>query len=617
MIKSLITEYGPKWIINRSLYSAKLKMMKVMPQSAALFEKAVKVRRTNIFNIDVESIEAFLERKSTEEKQGIVTIADKAIEGKIMGFSSVELDYGKPINWQRNPITNREVDNSLKWYQISDFDPIRGDIKAVWEASRLTHFFHFVRAYMITKDLKYYQGFSNQLAEWLQSNPYTYGANYKCGQEATLRMINAIIAYSAFKAYGRATSRDDEHIRQLISDSYKKVLSNFFYAHKCIKNNHTLSEITGLIIGAWACENQRKLSHAYGLLNKEIQKQFFTDGGYTQFSFNYQRFALQLMEFVAKISERTNIHLSEQSQNLLYKSASLLYQMQDDTGDVPNYGSNDGALIFPVTSCGYRDFRPVVNTVNAIFGGKRVYEPGAYDEELLWFAEGAHNIPVVKLQKKSSFFSESGLYSLRRDNGFVMSVLQNFKSRPAQMDQHHFDLWHKGVNVFCDSGTYSYATDLGKSLALTAAHNTVTVQGEDQMKKRGPFLVYDWTKRGEVKHENDRFTGTMISLNHYEHTRTIESSPSGYRISDAVVTEADYCEFYFYTPCKVEKTAAGFGLYDGDKLIGLLSAEGDYKVESAFRSLYYLKKEEINRIVFKCAISNKKCEKNFMIELYD
>jgi hypothetical protein len=471
---------------------------------------------------------------------------------------------------------------------------------------------------MITKDKKYFDAFSNQLDWWLHENHYSYGANYKCGQEATLRMMNALIAYSAFKAYGLTTTRDDENIRKLVSGSYQKVLSNFFYAYKCIKNNHTLSEITGLIIGAWACEDQSRLNQAYRLLDEEIQKQFLPDGGYTQYSFNYQRFALQLMEFVIKISEITNIHLSEKSKNLLIRSVHLIYQEQNENGDVPNYGSNDGALIFPVTSCGYRDFRPVVNTISALIEGKRAYAPGAYDEELLWFGEGRLDlIPVSEINKKPSSFHESGLYSLRHPTGFLMTVLQNYKTRPAQMDQLHIDLWHKGVNVFCDSGTYSYATDIGKKLALTAAHNTVVVQGKEQMKKHGPFLIYDWTKRGSAKHDHDRFIGNMHSRNGYEHTRTIEQTRSGYQISDLVTGDGEYCEFYFHTPCKVEITSTGFELYEDDKPICTVTTDGIITVQKAYRSLYYLKKEEIKCIVVNSSMKDRKCEKKFMIELYE
>lgn len=617
MIKSLITEYGLPWVINRSLYSVKLKMMRAIPVSEKLFEKNVHVKRIDIFNLNVDRIEEFLDRLSKEKKTEIISISDRAIEGKIMGFSSIELDYGNPINWHYNPITKVEVNRSLKWYEIPDFDPERGDIKVIWEASRFTHFFYFTRAYLITKDKKYYDAFSNQLHEWLKDNPYSYGANFKCGQEATLRMINALMAYSIFKSYGVVIPRDEDNLRKLVEVSYKKVLSNFFYAHKCIKNNHTLSEITGLIIGAWCCSDEVILRKAYKLLDQEIQKQFLPDGGYIQYSFNYQRFALQLMECVFKISEKTNIHISERSKTLIKNSVMLMYQMQDESGDVHNYGSNDGALIFPVTSCGYRDFRPVLNAVQALIKGKRLYEAGDYDEELLWFGNGElDSFPISRIKKESVAFKESGFYSLRHDNGFLMLVLQDFKTRPAQMDQLHIDLWHRGKNLFCDSGTYSYATDIGKKMALTSAHNTVKLQEKEQMNKHGPFMIYDWTSAKNVKHDAENFIGTMVSKNGYEHTRSIKKTEYGYLIADEVCGDGEYCEFNLHTPCSVRIISKGFQLLDEDMVICTVEVEsGEIKNKKAYRSLYYLKKEEINCISLICGMNDKKCSMKFDIRL--
>lgn len=616
MIGSLITEYGLLWVFYRSLYSAKLKMMRAIPISEKMFEKKVQVKRIDIFNLQIEPIEEFLKQMSENKKKEIVLLADNAINGKIKCFSSTKLDYGNPINWHFNPITKKEVDRSLKWYQIPDFDSERGDIKVVWEASRFTHFFYFIRAYMITKDRKYFEAFSIQLERWLQENCYTYGANYKCGQEATLRMINVLIAYSAFNSYGLTTSKDDKNVRYLVEGSYKKVLSNFFYAHKCIKNNHTLSEITGLIIGACACRDDRRLKQAYALLDKEIQSQFLPDGGYIQYSFNYQRFALQLMEFLLKISNQTKIQISDRSKDLIKKSAFLIYQMQDEAGDVPNYGSNDGALIFPVTSCGYRDFRPVVSTIFAIIDGKRIFEPGDYDEELLWFGNGiSKELPITPIEKRPISFNEAGFYSLRHDNGFLMTVLQDFKSRPAQMDQLHIDIWHKGINVFCDSGTYSYATEVGKEMALTPAHNTVMLPGKEQMKKKGPFLIYDWTRRENVKHINDSFIGTMKSKNGYTHTRRIKKNKSGYSITDIVLSNSEFCEFNFHTPCEVKKFSKGFELYYDGKLVCCVTTNGIVKIKKTFRSLFYLKKEEISCVTVKGTMDKNNCIMEFDIEL--
>nr|WP_312579447.1 heparinase II/III family protein [Sedimentibacter sp.] len=605
MIKSLLTEYGMSWFFNRSLYSAKLKLMRALPATESLFEKKVNIKRVDIFDIDIAEIESFLIKISDVDKMKIIQVADKAIEGKIQAFSSIELDYGNPFNWHLNPITGVEVDNNIKWYRIPDFDSTRGDIKAVWEASRFTHFFYFARAYMITKDKKYYNAFSQQLYNWLKENPYSYGANYKCGQEATLRMINTLMVYSVFRTYGLTKNYDEVNLKELVKGSYKKVLSNFFYAHKCIKNNHTLSEITGLIIGAWCSGDKVALKKSYHLMNNEIENQFMKDGGYIQYSFNYQRFALQIMEFVLKISDKTGLYLSEHSLDLIKKSALLMYQLQDSTGDVPNYGSNDGALIFPVTACNYRDFRSVLNTIYTLTHEERLYETGIYDEEVLWFSiKKLNEFSFSKIARESIGFKESGFYSFIHNNGFLMIVLQDFKTRPAQMDQMHIDLWHNGVNILCDSGTYSYATDIGKKMALTAAHNTVIVDKKEQMNKHGPFLIYDWTQAKDIEFNDKHFKGTMISKNGYSHIREIKKDIDGYIIEDEVIGDFENYEVLLHTPCEAEKKEYGLDiLYDGC-LIAKIFTEDVIDIRQSYRSLYYLKKEKVNQIIFNKSNNN-------------
>ncbi|NLI74767.1 MAG: hypothetical protein GX369_08410 [Euryarchaeota archaeon] len=589
--------------------------MKGMPFVESLFEKQVHIKRTDIFDINVDRIEKFLTNLPANKKRKIIATADKAAEGKIKTFSSTVLDYGCPINWHYNPISGAEVDKNLKWYKIPDFDPARGDIKIIWEPSRFTHFFYFARGYLITKNKKYYKVFSNQLKSWLKNNSYSYGANYKCGQEAALRMINAIIVYSVFKSCGFDSQQDENNLYKLIEGSYKKILSNFFYAYKCIKNNHTLSEIVGLIIGAWCSKDKNQLGKSYKLLNGVIEKQFKDDGGYIQNSFNYQRFVLQLMELVLKIAAKTKLNISDDNKELIKKSALQLYQLQDISGDVPNKGANDGALIFPVTANGYRDFRPVINTIHALIGTKRLYEPGTHDEELLWFGEkDLTGIPIIETVREPAAFPDSGLYSLRDQNGFLMIVLQDHKTRPGQMDQLHIDLWHRGKNLFCDSGSYSYAQK--KGLSLTAAHNTAQIDNKEQMNRYGPFLVYDWSSAENIKFDGTSFSGTMISKNGYKHTRKIKKTDTGYLIEDNISGNGKKCSFNFHTPYTVKTTNTGFKIIDNGKTLATVKTKGAIEVKKAYRSLYYLKKEEINKISVSSKIVNSRCNMRFVIILF-
>lgn len=612
ILKSTITEYGPKWTINRGLYSAKLKLLSSVPITEKLFERSIEIQRIDLFNFNIEGIKKFLLNLSEDNKLKIINDANKAIEGKILAFSSIELDYGNPINWHYNPLTKEETSKTLKWYKIKDFDERVGDIKVVWEASRFTHFYTFLRAFLITNDQKYYEAFSSQLNDWLKNNPYSYGANFKCGQECSLRMINTLMAYNVFKIFGLPTSQDKKNVKKLVELCYKKVSSNFFYAHKCIQNNHTFSEICGLIVGAWCSNDSKRLKEAYSLMDKEILKQFNNDGGFTQYSFNYHRFTLQILEMTMKISNIVNIQLQEKQR--IKKSVLLLHQVLNNDGDVPNYGSNDGAHIFPLSSSGYRDFRPVLDTVYSLIEGKKLYGTGLHNEEVLWFTDG-EKYPIENVEKSSMAFNDTGYYTISHDDGFIFTCLQNYKSRPAHMDQLHIDLWHKGINVLCDSGTHSYASELGRELTSTKGHNTAKIVNLEQMNKSGAFLVNDWTKRKEIYFDDVSFTGTMISKNKYSHTRTITKIHDGYNINDNIVGDGGYCDFYFHTPCNVEKTSTGFNLYHENQLLCVIYTSDYLEIEESYRSLYYLKQEKIKRVKVRAPIVDKKCEMKFTIKL--
>src|SRR5699024_11864113 len=133
-------------------------------------------------------------------------------------------------------------------------------------------------------------------------------------------------------------------------------------------------------------------------LEQEGLKQIYDDGSYIQNSTNYHRLMLQDYIWCYRLAELNNIKFSQKLTNKLKLAIDFLYQMQDDTtGMVPNYGSNDGALVFPLSSCDYLNYKPQLNTINYIINGKKLYERGKHEEDLLWFC----GIDAVESNAKS------------------------------------------------------------------------------------------------------------------------------------------------------------------------------------------------------------------------
>jgi hypothetical protein len=78
--------------------------------------------------------------------------------------------------------------------------------------------------------------------------------------------------------------------------------------------------------------------------------------------------------------------------------------------------------------------------------------------------------------------------------GYMRAV--QFTSRPAHADQLHVDLWWLGHNIALDAGTFHYnaAPPWENGLAGTSVHNTITIDGKDQMQRAGRFLWVNWAQ---------------------------------------------------------------------------------------------------------------------------
>jgi hypothetical protein len=155
------------------------------------------------------------------------------------------------------------------------------------------------------------------------------------------------------------------------------------------------------------------------------------------------------------------------------------------SGRTPNLGANDGALILPLAVTPFNDFRPTVQAAARAF--LRFQMPGGvWDEMSLWLGLEAH---------EKSY--ESHLYMadhLRGPESWAYLRVTQFRTRLGHMDQLHLDLWWRGLNVAQDTGTYLYNANppWDNPLVGSRAHNTVMVDGRDQMTRGGRFINLDW-----------------------------------------------------------------------------------------------------------------------------
>lgn len=424
-------------------------------------------------------------------------LADRLLDGQWRFFEHSFLDIGAPPDWHGNALTGARAPSDRHWSQIPDFG--YGDIKVIWEPSRFGFTYALVRTYWRGGEERYPEIFWRLVEDWRQHNPPNQGPNWKCGQEASFRVMAWVFGLYGFLNAKATTPQRIAMLAQMIAVSGHRIEANLPYAISQ-RNNHGISEGMGLwTIGLLFPELRR--ANAWRKRGREVLEKLgrdliYEDGSFVQHSVNYHRLMLHDYLWALRLGQLHDQPFSPELQERVARAGQFLYQLQDaESGQVPYYGQNDGALILPLNNCDYLDFRPVVQATHYLTSGKRQFMSGLWDEDLLWlFGSEALSVDVDLAQRTDLRAKSGGYYTLRSQDGFAFVRCATYRDRPGQADMLHFDLWWRGLNIAADAGTYSYnaSPPWDNPLAHTAYHNTVTVDGLDQMDRVGKFLWLPW-----------------------------------------------------------------------------------------------------------------------------
>lgn len=405
---------------------------------------------------------------------------------------------GTPPDWLANPLNGQRIaEPERDWWLIPDFDRDVGDIKLIWELSRMDWVLAFAQRAR-QGDALALNRLNVWLADWCAHNPPYKGPNWKCGQEASIRVMHLAMAAMILGQVRSAAPG----LRNLIRLHLQRIAPTVQYA-MAQDNNHGTSEAAALFIGgSWLValglqEGERWARIGRRWLEDRALRLIGPQGSFSQYSLNYHR--VMLDTFCMAEVWRRDLDLPVFSdcwqEQALAATQWLRHMVNPINGDGPNVGANDGARLLPLTDTPYRDHRPSVQLAMALFGGQRAFEQtGPWDHTLVWLGL---ELPQTVAQEPGHHVADDGGFAvLRRGTAMAMLRYPRFRFRPSQADALHLDLWLGADNLLRDAGTYSYNTDPQwlNYFGGTASHNTVQFDGRDQMPRISRFLLGDWLK---------------------------------------------------------------------------------------------------------------------------
>ncbi len=499
------------------------------------------IRTQRIF--DIPSPEDIIDVIGDDGLHNLVVEADTILNGMVRLFGGEFVALKLSLDEELTHWTNYETGTSkISSSQFSGYPA--EDIKFIWESARFGWGYTLARAYHLTQDERYPEAFWNYFEAFHKANPVNLGPQWVSAQEVALRLLSFVFCGEVFANSSSSSDVRKTWLAKSVAYHAQRIMVTLIYA-RAQNNNHLLSEAAGLITSSLVIPEHpdARKWHRVGWkwLNYGLETQINGDGVYTQQSTNYHRLMLQLALWIQTIQKNSSEGDKRRRKSELLQfvgptfsekawsnlSLAVKWQiahMDIKTGQVPNLGPNDGAYILPLTVQPFHDYRPVIQAASKIFWGRKFFNPGPWDEMNLWFDDILDDTRVSRFPdfKSGKPIPVPDVIHHPYNKSWIYLRVAKFSNRPGHADQLHADLWWRGFYIAQDAGSYLYngVPPWDNSLTHTAVHNTVLLDGFEQMTRVGRFLYLD-RAQGEFITPNVDEAGSEIQLTarHYGYKR--------------------------------------------------------------------------------------------------
>lgn len=439
-----------------------------------------------------------------------VSDADKICSHIFNLLGSGDVYLGEKLDWHSDfKIGWRWKTNYYKKIRPSDFTP-KSDIKVPWELSRCQHFITLGKAYQYTRNEKYSREFTDQVNDWINSNPPKFGVNWVCAMDVAIRAVNWIWGFFFFKQSSALTNEFVVNFFKSMLIHGRHIMSNLEKTE--ISGNHYISNLVGLVyIGIMFPEfKESKQWREFGVneLINEMDRQVFNDGVDYENSTCYHRLVTELFisatllclmnrsmfsdGFAGQKIDSEFFPFPDWYMKKLEKMFEFIMYYTKPDGMAPQIGDNDNGRLHILSNYGswnILDHRYLLAIGAELFGRKDfAYIADNQSEEAFWLNKNNQpsNTNAIPIYLTSKAFIDSGFYIMRNNNLYMLiDCLTNRQNSPSGHKHNSrlsFELFAYDKTFIIDPGTYVYNADAEwrNIFRSTPYHNTTVINGKEQ-----------------------------------------------------------------------------------------------------------------------------------------
>ena len=453
-------------------------------------------------------------RVPEEAKKAVLAAADQLLRGEWEVLGVARTDLALP-DWFYDPVTGRRAPADRYAFRINHrSEEQTGNIKQVWEVSRLQHLTLLATAWFLSHDEAYARRVADQLRSWWRENPFLSGVHWTSGIEIGIRLISLAWIRRLLDEWPEVAGlfeRDELAVQQI---RWHQQYLAAFRSRGSSANNHVIAEAAGQLVAScafpWFPESDRWRRTSARLLERELVRNTFPSGIGRELASDYQCFVAELGLLAAVEAEAAGCPLSEAAwQRLCAMVDSGAALLDERSAPAPPRRRRRG----PRAAARRPDSQPLAVLAGAGGGalrparlvathgrGRRQLDHCRACPERLATAAG-------RPARRPWHFADAGTTMLRTTRDREPGDLVPLRRRPhgylsiaahAHADALSVEVRYGGVDVLADPGTYCYhgEPEWRSYFRSTIAHNTVELDGRNQSSEGGPFL---WLRHANAR----------------------------------------------------------------------------------------------------------------------
>jgi hypothetical protein len=362
------------------------------------------------------------ERAYAAERSAAIEAADEVLAGTVRFFGrSFPVASG---TWNLDPVTGAEWPRRYH-HDVPTHDWRRyGDVKYVWELNRHQFLTDLGRAAFLTGEEKYAARATAIVADWTGDNPYATGVNWACALEPAFRVFSWLWTYHM--CLDQLRSDRDSHLSWLTAfyDHGRFIHRHLEYYSSPF--NHLIGEAAALymmgVLFPEFAEAPAWRRRGRGVLEAQVSRQFYADGGSVEQSMFYHHATLGFYTLAAVLGRRNGEEFSTDVWQAIERAIDFSTALVQPDGLTPAIGGADDGKPLRLEHTPWWDFR-AFQAIGGVLFRRADFKcvAGRFHEDALWLLgpDGyqAFNTLDAAAPPKDAALASSGYYVLRSDHG--------------------------------------------------------------------------------------------------------------------------------------------------------------------------------------------------------